>query len=127
MKRTVTAADAPKAIGPYCHAVIHNGLLITSGQIGVDPATGAMVSGGAPEQARQVMKNLAAVLKASGSDWGKVLKTTVYLLDMGDFAGVNEVYAEFFSTGDYPARCCVAVKTLPANALVEIEILAAAE
>lgn len=126
MKQTIAATGAPGAIGPYCHAVVHNGLVITSGQIGVDPATGAMVPGGAPEQARQVMTNLGAVLKAAGSDFGKVLKATVYLADMADFAGVNAAYAERFEEGNYPARCCVAVKTLPANALVEIELLAAA-
>ena len=126
MKQAITAPGAPGAIGPYCHAVVHNGLVITSGQIGVDPATGAMVPGGAPEQARQVMKNLGAVLKASGSDFSKVLKANVYLADMADFAGVNAVYAGYFGEDGYPARCCVAVNTLPANALVEIELLAAA-
>jgi endoribonuclease L-PSP, putative len=126
MKQAILSPDAPGAIGPYCHAVVHNGLVITSGQIGVDPATGKMVPGGAPEQARQVMTNLGAVLDASGSDFDKVLKATVYLADMADFAGVNAVYAGYFSADNYPARCCVAVKTLPANALVEIELLAAA-
>lgn len=126
MKQSVIAPGAPDAIGPYCHAVVHNGLVITSGQIGVDPANGKMVPGGAPEQARQVMENLAAVLEASGSGFDKVLKATVYLADMADFAGVNAVYAGYFAEGEYPARCCIAVKTLPANALVEIELLAAA-
>lgn len=127
MKKTILAEKAPKAIGPYCHAVIHNGLVITSGQVGFDPVSGAMVQGGAAEQALQVMKNLTFVLEAAGSGWNKVLKATVYLVDMGDFASVNAVYADFFTKGEYPARCCVAVKTLPANALVEIELLAAAD
>lgn len=124
MKVTVTAPDAPAAIGPYSHAVIHNGLLLTSGQIGVDPSTGRMAGPDAAGQARQCMRNLDAVLRAAGATWDDVLKATIYLADMADFTAVNEEYKNYFMSG-YPARCCVATTAMALNAKVEIELLAA--
>lgn len=120
--RKVMAPEAPKAIGPYCHAVVAAGLVATSGQIGLDPQTGDLVPGGISEQTRQAIRNLDAVLKASGSDLVRVIKTTVFLADMADFLSMNTVYAEYF-TGN-PARSTVAVAGLPKDARVEIECLA---
>ena len=120
--RVVYTDKAPAAIGPYSQAMITGGLLFTSGQIGIDPATGEVVEGGIEEQAEQVMKNLEAVLKEAGTDFTKVVKTTCFLQDMGDFAAFNAVYAKYFV--NKPARSCVAVKTLPKNLLVEIEVIA---
>ncbi|MBQ3871459.1 MAG: RidA family protein [Clostridia bacterium] len=120
--RVVYTDKAPAAIGPYSQAMITGGLLFTSGQIGIDPATGEVVEGGIEEQAEQVIKNLEAVLKEAGTDFTKVVKTTCFLQDMGDFAAFNAVYAKYFV--NKPARSCVAVKTLPKNLLVEIEVIA---
>ena len=120
--KVVYTDKAPAAIGPYSHAMITGGLLFTSGQIGIDPATGEVVEGGIEEQAEQVIKNLEAVLKEAGTDFTKVVKTTCFLQDMGDFAAFNAVYAKYFV--NKPARSCVAVKTLPKNLLVEIEVIA---
>ncbi|MBR0438553.1 MAG: RidA family protein [Clostridia bacterium] len=120
--RVVYTDKAPAAIGPYSQAMITGGLLFTSGQIGIDPATGEVVEGGIEEQAEQVIKNLEAVLKEAGTDFTKVVKTTCFLQDMGDFATFNAVYAKYFV--NKPARSCVAVKTLPKNLLVEIEVIA---
>ena len=120
--RVVYTDKAPAAIGPYSQAMITGGLLFTSGQIGIDPATGEVVEGGIEEQAEQVIKNLKAVLKEAGTDFTKVVKTTCFLQDMGDFAAFNAVYAKYFV--NKPARSCVAVKTLPKNLLVEIEVIA---
>ncbi len=120
--RVVYTDKAPAAIGPYSQAMITGGLLFTSGQIGIDPATGEVVDGGIEEQAEQVIKNLEAVLKEAGTDFTKVVKTTCFLQDMGDFAAFNAVYAKYFV--NKPARSCVAVKTLPKNLLVEIEVIA---
>jgi 2-iminobutanoate/2-iminopropanoate deaminase len=120
--RVVYTNKAPAAIGPYSQAMITGGLLFTSGQIGIDPATGEVVEGGIEEQAEQVIKNLEAVLKEAGTDFTKVVKTTCFLQDMGDFAAFNAVYAKYFV--NKPARSCVAVKTLPKNLLVEIEVIA---
>ena len=114
--------NAPEAIGPYSQAVKTNGLLFTSGQIPIDPKTGAIVAGGIKEQAEQICKNLSAVLEAAGSSFEKAVKTTCFLADMSDFAAFNEVYGKYF-TGK-PARSCVAVKTLPKNVLAEIEVIA---
>ena len=123
MDRKIISTDkAPAAIGPYSQAMITGGLLFTSGQIGIDPATGEVVEGGIEEQAEQVIKNLEAVLKEAGTDFTKVVKTTCFLQDMGDFAAFNAVYAKYFV--NKPARSCVAVKTLPKNLLVEIEVIA---
>ena len=117
----IETTNAPGAIGPYSQGFIVNGFVFTSGQIPVDPATGAVPEGIAA-QAEQSCKNVAAILEAAGSDLTKVIKTTCFLADMGDFAAFNEVYAKYF-TGK-PARSCVAVKTLPKNVLCEIEAIA---
>ena len=122
MMETVYTPNAPAAIGPYSQAVKFGNLLFTSGQIPVDPATGEVVEGDIQTQTAQVMKNLAALLAASGTSPEKAIKTTCFLADMGDFAAFNEVYAKTF-TGK-PARSCVAVKTLPKNVLVEVEVIA---
>ena len=113
---------APAAIGPYSQALVTGGLVFTSGQIPLDPATGAVVEGGVEAQAEQVMKNLAAVLEEAGSGLDKAVKTTCFLADMNDFAAFNEVYARYF-TGK-PARSCVAVRQLPKSVLVEVEVIA---
>ena len=113
---------APAAIGPYSQAMILNGVLFTSGQIPVDPATGEISGDTIETQAEQVMKNLGEVLKEAGSSFEKAVKTTCFLADMGDFAKFNEVYAKYFV--NKPARSCVAVKTLPKNVLCEVEVIA---
>ena len=123
--KQISTENAPIAIGPYCQAFAHNGLVFTSGQIPLDPATGAIVGSTIEEQAHRVCQNLAAVLTEAGSDLTKVLKTTCFLASMDDFAGFNAVYAQYF-TGK-PARSCVAVKTLPKNVLVEVECIAVAK
>jgi len=122
-KTIINANSAPKAIGPYSHAVKAGGFVFTSGQIPADPMTGAIVSGGIKEQAGRVFLNLEAVLKAAGMGFADVVKTTVFLRDMNDFAAVNEVYASHF-TGDFPARSCIQVARLPKDADVEIEMVA---
>ena len=113
---------APAAIGPYSQAMILNGVLFTSGQIPVNPATGEINGNTIETQAEQVMKNLGEVLKEAGSSFEKAVKTTCFLADMGDFAKFNEVYAKYFV--NKPARSCVAVKTLPKNVLCEVEVIA---
>ena len=118
----VQTEHAPAAIGPYSQALVTGGLVFTSGQIPLDPATGAVVEGGVEAQAEQVMKNLAAVLEEAGSGLDKAVKTTCFLADMNDFAAFNEVYARYF-TGK-PARSCVAVRQLPKSVLVEVEVIA---
>ena len=125
MRKTVSTPNAPAAIGPYSQAVICGDMVYTSGQIPLDPATGAVVGDGIRAQAEQVMKNLTAVLIAAGSSPEKAVKTTCFLADMADFAVFNEVYAACFTTN--PARSCVAVKTLPKGVLVEVEVIALAE
>ena len=117
----IETTNAPGAIGPYSQGFVVNGFVFTSGQIPVDPATGA-VPEGISAQAEQSCRNVAAILEAAGTDLTKVIKTTCFLADMGDFAAFNEVYAKYF-TGK-PARSCVAVKTLPKNVLCEIEAIA---
>lgn len=114
---------APKAIGPYSQAIKVGNMVFASGQIPVDPATGEFAEGGIKGQTRQSLTNAQAILKEAGTDLFKVVKTTVFLSDMGNFAAMNEVYAEFFQQ-PYPARSAVAVKDLPKGALVEIECLA---
>jgi len=118
----VESKSAPAAIGPYSQAIIENGFIFTSGQIPLVPETGEIVEGTVKEQAEQVIKNLKAVLAAAGSDITRVVKTTCFLTDMGDFAAFNEVYSLHF-TGK-PARSCVAVLALPKGAKVEIEAVA---
>ena len=122
-QQTIHADGAPAAIGPYCHAKRFGDLLFTSGQLGLDPATGELADG-VQAQTRQSLANLGAVLTAAGMGFGDVLKTTVFLANMDDFAAVNEVYGQVFAQ-EPPARSCVAVKTLPKGALVEIELVAA--
>ncbi len=120
--KTIATKNAPAAIGPYSQAQIVNGLVYTSGQIGIDPATGALVEG-LEAQANQVFKNLTELLKAAGSDMSKVVKTTVFIKDMNDFGKVNEIYAKYF-TEPFPARSCVEVARLPKDCLVECEVIA---
>lgn len=118
----INTTNAPAAIGPYCQAMVVNGVLYTSGQIPLDPTSGAVVEGGIKEQTTQVMKNLQAVLEEANSSFENVFKTTCFLSDMANFAAFNEVYAEYF-TGN-PARSCVAVRELPKGVLVEVEVIA---
>ena len=118
--RTIDTANAPKAIGPYSQGVIAAGLLFTAGQIALDPATGTIVDGDVSAQTRRVLANLEAILSAAGARWSDVVKTTVYLQDMGDFAKVNEVYAEVLGSAR-PARSTVQVAALPRAVLVEID------
>ena len=120
----ISTEQAPAAIGPYSQGFITGNLVFTSGQLPADPATGDIVGIDVTAQAHQSCKNVGAVLRAGGSDFDKVVKTTCFLADMGDFAAMNEVYAQFFSA-PFPARSAVAVKTLPKGALVEIECIAA--
>lgn len=122
MTKTISAQNAPAAIGPYCHAKLVGGLLFTSGQLGLDPATGELAQG-VEAQTKQSLENLGAVLTAAGMSYGDVVKTTVFLANIEDFAVVNAVYAGYFPN-DPPARSCVAVKTLPKGGLVEIEVVA---
>lgn len=123
MKPIVTSA-APAAIGPYSQAIEVNGFVYASGQLPIDPATGAFPEGGVQEQTRQSLLNVKAILEEAGLTLANVVKTTVYLADMGDFAAMNEIYSQFFSQ-PFPARSAVAVKTLPKGALVEVEVIAA--
>jgi len=121
--QTISTPNAPEAIGPYSQAVAVKGLVFCSGQIPINPATGEFCGTEIREQTRQVLRNLGAVLTAAGARPDTVVKSTVFLADMGDFAGMNEIYAEFF--GDHmPARATVEVSRLPKNVLVEIECIA---
>ena len=122
MLEKVYTSNAPEAIGPYSQAIICGNMLFTSGQIPINPATGNVEAEGITDQATQVMKNLAAVLAEAGTSFDKVVKTTCFLSDMADFVAFNAVYAEYFTSK--PARSCVAVKTLPKNVLVEVEVIA---
>ena len=114
---------APAAIGPYSQAIEANGFIFASGQLPIDPATGEFAVGGVKEQTRQSLTNASRILESAGVDLSHVVKTTVFLADMADFAAMNEVYASQFN-GDFPARSAVAVKTLPKNGLVEVEVIA---
>ena len=122
MKKAIHASGAPAAVGPYVHAVEANGLIFTSGQLGLIPETGELPEG-VEAQAHQSLKNLAAVLEAAGSSLGHVVTTNVFLDDINDFAKVNEVYAQYFQ-GEPPARSCVQAAKLPKGGLVEIEAIA---
>ena len=124
MKKVISTTKAPAAIGPYSQAIQMENFVYASGQIPIDPATGVLVEGGIKEQTRQSLLNVQAILKEVGLTMGNVVKTTVFIADMNDFADMNAVYAEFFSE-PYPARSAVAVKTLPKGALIEIEVVAA--
>ena len=121
--KVISTEKAPAAIGPYSQAIQVGSFVYTSGQIPIDPATGVVVEGGIKEQARQSLANVKAILAEAGLSMSSVVKTTVFLADMNDFADMNTVYAEFF-TEPYPARSAVAVKTLPKGASVEIEVVA---
>ena len=123
MKKIISTTKAPSAIGPYSQAIQVGKLIYTSGQIPINPATGSFVEGGIKEQTRQSLLNVKAILEEAGLTMGNVVKTTVFMADMNDFADMNAVYAEFF-TEPYPARSAVAVKTLPKGTLVEIEVVA---
>ena len=124
MKTIISTSQAPAAIGPYAQAVETNGLVITSGQLPIDPATGAFPEG-IQAQTRQSLTNVKAILTEAGTDMDHVLKTTVFLSDMNNFAAMNEVYATFFTEGSYPSRSAVEVARLPKDALVEIKVIAA--
>ena len=123
MKKQINTAAAPAAIGPYSQAIEANGIVFVSGQLPIDPATGAFAEGGIKELTRQSLTNMKAILAEAGLTMDNVVKTTVFLADMADFAEMNEVYASFFE-GVCPARSAVAVKTLPKEARVEIECIA---
>ena len=123
MRTSVKTDKAPGAIGPYSQAIKAGGFVFASGQIPIDPQTGQFVAGGIAEQTEQVLKNLAAVLEAAGSSLSRVVKTTVFLADMKEFAAMNEVYGKFFSA-EPPARATVAAAGLPRDARVEIEVVA---
>jgi 2-iminobutanoate/2-iminopropanoate deaminase len=123
MSTVVLADGAPKPIGPYSQAVVSGGLVYCSGQVGLDPGTGQLVPGGVAPQTRRVLENLAAVLAAAGTSLSQVLRCTVFLKDLADFAAMNEVYAQFF-TKDFPSRSTVEVARLPKDALVEIDCIA---
>ena len=125
MIKTISSKNAPAAIGPYSQAKQVGNLLFTSGQIPLDPEKGVLVGSEIREQTEQVMKNLCEVLKAAGTDFDHVVKTTCFLADIADFAAFNEVYASFISSA--PARSCFAVKALPKGALVEVECVAEVE
>ena len=125
MKDIIHTEQAPKAIGPYSQAIRTNGFVFASGQIPIDPKTGEFVAGGIAEQTEQAIKNLSRVLEAAGSDLNRVVKTTVFLVDMGEFAAMNEVYGRFFSD-EPPARATVEAARLPRDARVEIDAIALA-
>ena len=121
--KVISTKKAPAAIGPYSQAIQVGNLVYTSGQIPIAPSTGAFVEGGIKEQTRQSLTNVKAILEEVGLSMNNVVKTTVFMADMNDFAEMNSIYAEFFSE-PYPARSAIAVKTLPKGALVEIEVIA---
>ena len=122
MITTVSTPNAPSAIGPYSQAKVYNGILYSSGQIAINPATGNVEESSIEGQTLQVMKNLQAVLEAGGSSFEKVIKTTCFLANIADFAAFNAIYGQYFTSK--PARSCVAVKDLPKNVLVEVEVIA---
>ena len=122
--KAISTKNAPAAIGPYSQAIEAGGMVFASGQLPINPATGAFPEGGIKEQTRQSLTNAKSILEAAGTDLAHVVKTTVFLSDMGNFAAMNEVYAEFFNA-PYPGRSAVAVKDLPKGALVEVECIAA--
>ena len=122
MNKTITAQGAPAAVGPYCHAKLAGSTLYVSGQLGLNPADGSLAEG-VEAQARQALDNLGTILRTAGMDYCDVTKTTVFLTDMGDFAAINAIYAEYF-TGETPARSCVAVAALPKGGAFEVECVA---
>jgi 2-iminobutanoate/2-iminopropanoate deaminase len=125
VKLAITTADAPQAIGPYSQAIKALGLVFVSGQIPIDPASGAVIAGGIAEQTDRVLRNIDAILGAAGSAADRVVKTTVYLADLGDFAAMNQVYAAYFSATP-PARATIQVSRLPRDVRIEIDVIAIA-
>ena len=125
-KVIIESPDAPKAVGAYAQAVRANGFVFRSGQIPLDPATGNLIDGDVSAQAKRVMENLGAVLRAAGSGFSQVVKATIYLVDMNDFPAVNQVYGEYFAADEKPARATIAVAALPRGAKVEIDMIALA-
>lgn len=123
--KTISTDKAPAAIGPYSQGIVANGLLFASGQIPIIPESGSLEQGDIKAQAHRAIQNVGEILKAAGSDFSKVVKTTCFLADMGDFADFNSVYEQYFT--QKPARSCVAVKTLPKNVLCEVEVIAVVE
>lgn len=123
LKKAISTDKAPAAIGPYSQAIDTGVFIYTSGQIPIDPASGLVVNGGIEEQTQQVFENLRSVLEAAGSTLDKVVKTTVFLQNMGDFGKVNEIYATYF-TAPYPARSCVEVAALPRGVMIEVDVVA---
>ncbi len=126
MKHSISSPGAPKAIGPYSPAIRAGQLLFVSGQVAIDPATGNMIEGGIADETRRVLDNVGALLLAAGRSFGDVVRTTVYLADMNDFAAMNAVYGEYFAE-PYPARATVQVARLPKDARVEIDVIATYE
>ena len=125
MKEVIRTEQAPAPVGPYNQAIAAQGLLFVAGQIALDPQTGEIVGAGdVVAQTQRVMANLEAILKAAGTDWSKVVKTTVFLKDLGDFGAMNGVYASYFDDATAPARACVEVARLPKDVLVEIDCIA---
>jgi 2-iminobutanoate/2-iminopropanoate deaminase len=124
MKQPISTPDAPAAIGPYSQAMRAGGFLFLSGQIPLDPATGALVGGSVSDQTRRVLENLGAILAAAGASFDNVVKTTVYLLDMADFAAMNEVYGSYFPAAAPPARATIQAARLPRDVKVEIDLIA---
>lgn len=121
--KVISTTAAPAAIGPYSQGILTGNMAFLSGQLGIDPSTGKLVEGGVKAQAEQSLKNIKALLDSIEATPANIVKTTIYLVDMADFASVNEIYAKFFD-GTYPARSCVAVHQLPMNGQVEIEVTA---
>jgi 2-iminobutanoate/2-iminopropanoate deaminase len=125
MREVISTKDAPQAIGPYSQAIRANGLVFVSGQVAIDPATQQVISGDVGAQTERVLKNLSGILKAAGSGLEKVVRSTVFLKNMGDFAAMNEVYGQYFNSAP-PARSTVEVSRLPKDVLVEIDVIALA-
>jgi 2-iminobutanoate/2-iminopropanoate deaminase len=125
MREIISTKDAPQAIGPYSQAIKSNGFIFTSGQIAIDPATQQVITGDVGAQTEQVLRNLSEILKAAGSELGKVVRSTVFLKNMDDFAAMNQVYGKYFSSAP-PARSTVEVARLPKDVLVEIDVIALA-
>ena len=123
MRDVIHTNDAPAAVGPYSQAIMAGGLVWCSGQIALDPATGVLVTGGVENETRRVLQNLQAVLQAAGSDIDRVVKTTLYLVDMADFEAVNRLYGEMFGESP-PARVCIQVSRLPKDARIELDAVA---
>lgn len=124
MKRILSTQNAPQAIGPYSQGVVAGNLLFLSGQIPIDPSKGEITATDVEGQTRQVLNNIKAILESDGRTMDQIVKTTVYLKDIGDFVKMNDVYRQFFSEGNYPARSAVQVAALPKDAMVEIEVIA---